>query len=743
MSDEERKGPDDFAERRAMGHRAMALGWLKRGRVKQAILGFEKALEIDPRYLEPFLELGRVFAHLRRWDDLAELCRLGMQVHLAQPEFHKNLITALEERGSLDDAYAHYGLERRDRRCLDVAPGEILCCIVARNERPRLAYLLDWYRRLGVDRFFFCDNGSIDGSLEWLLEQPDVHAWSSELSFKQANFGSAWFELLLRRHGVGHWCVTVDADEFLFFDGAPDRTLKSFCRDLERRGKQAATGMLLDLYGDRPIRETVYRSGDDPLEICPFFDRAAFHRRIEDGSEYRNQDAFWGGVRQRVFPAEHDYFLSKCVLLRYQPDVVLTSGQHLTNIPADRLAREEVCVLHFKFFASLSTYAEQESRRGVHAMGAAQYKTYHERIRQDDDLALFDPVHSVRFEGAAQLRALDILRPEPTPAAPRVPRVAALPPAVGDRPFWSVMVSVFDRPGNVEKALSSVLAQAEPDMQIAVVCDFADAETQARVAAETARVGGALVEFLPEPQRVGHPHVFNRCIEQARGRWIHILHDDDWVEPGYYRRLRDVIASEPTAGAAFCQHTIVERGAGAPTTWHSWVERETPGLVAGWLDRIALECRVQFSSMVVRRDVYEAVGGFCADAESAFDWEAWVRIAARYPVAYVPETLVGVGRDDGAESSRLMRSGEQVLYAFRAIEVMSHHLPADDAARLGEKARDRIADYALDVARQYLDRGDLRAAIANLRAAALGRPSPRTWQRLGELLRDAHHGDAG
>lgn len=730
---------DQPAKRQAVGHRALALGWLKRGRVRQAILSLEKAVDLDPRFLEARLDLARIFLHLRRWDDLASLCQRGMIHHLATPELHKTLITAIEEKGSLDDAYAHYGLVRRDRRCMAIAPDEILCCLVARNERPRLSYLLDYYRRLGVDRFFVCDNESDDGSVEWLLEQPDVHVWTSGLSFTQANFGSAWFELLLRRHGVGHWCLTIDADEFLFFDGAPQRTLKQFCRDLERRGKHAATGMMLDLYGDRPIHETHYRDGDDPLELCPFFDRQAFHQKIVDGSEYRNQNIFWGGVRQRVFPAEHGYFLSKCVLLRYQTDVVLTSGQHLTNIPAERVAREEVCVLHFKFFASFSDYARQEARREIHAMGGAQYKTYHRKLSEDDRFTPYDPEHSLRFEGAKQLQELEILCPEPVLPTPHVPMIPAVPASAEPPPFWSVMVTVYDRPQNVERVLGSILSQADEQMQIAVVCDHSDPETQRRIAAETHRAGRGRVEFLAESTRIGHPSIFNRCIELARGRWVHILHDDDWVEPGYYREIRAGIEAEPSAGAAFCQHSIVEHGPKEPITWRSWVERETPGLVADWLERIAVECRVQFSAMAVRRDVYEAVGGFCPDAASAFDWEMWARIAARYPVYYVPEALVGVGRDDTAESSRLMRSGEQVRHAFKAIEVMERHLPPEVAGRLGEKARDRIACYALEVAQQYLDRGDAAAALANLRSAVLGRPSPRTWRRLADVLRGEHH----
>jgi lipopolysaccharide biosynthesis regulator YciM len=84
-----------------------------------------------------------------------------------------------------------------------------------------------------------------------------------------------------------------------------------------------------------------------------------------------------------------------------------------------------------------------------------------------------------------------------------------------------------------------------------------------------------------------------------------------------------------------------------------------------------------------------------------------------------------------------MRTGEQVEDAFQAIEVIAQHLPESQALRLGEKARDRIADYACEIAAQFMDRGDWSAAIANLRAAAAGRPTVRTSKRIAELLRGA------
>ncbi len=726
--------------RLAKGHYGMALGWQKRGRIKQAILGLERAMDIDPDYLDVYLTLARIYLQQRRWRDLHQICQRGLQRFLDTPQLHKLMMIAIEQHGSLDDAFQVYDLQRCDTRCIDIAPHEILCCVTQRNEGPRLPAFLDHYRILGVNRFLIIDNSSDDGSDEWLLQQPDVHLWRSGLSFKRANFGSAWFELLLRRYGAGHWCLTVDVDEFLIYEGSPERSLHQFTRDLDHRGMRAVTGILLDLYSDRAIRETVYQAGDDPLRLCRYFDRRFYHRRYPNCFQYRNQAIFFGGVRQRVFPSEHDYLLSKCVLLRYEHDVVLTPGQHMTNIAERHIAKEQICLLHFKFFSSFHGYAKSEARREVHAMGGEQYKVYEQKLNEDPDVTLFDPELSVRFENTAQLRALGVMEAEPEAAPVIRPAIAALSrDNTSQRPFWSVLITVYDRIHNLEKVIASVLVQAEEDMQILVLCDGGDEQRQAAAKAEVERLGGDKIGFIGPKERLGQPHIFNRAIEESRGEWLHILHDDDWLEPGFYQALSATIADQPGIGATFCQQRIAHQGAEADQPWISWVERETPGVIDHWLERIAIECRVQFSAMTVRRDVFEKLGGFCADAGSAFDWEMWMRIAAQYPVAFVPEILVNIGRDASAESSELANTGEQVRDALAAVELAADFLPPERAAELMPKARDRVAAYALEIAQRCMQRGDSAAALANLRAAMTGRPSTATERALGELLQGESH----
>ncbi|MDP2083648.1 MAG: glycosyltransferase family 2 protein, partial [Gemmobacter sp.] len=75
-------------------------------------------------------------------------------------------------------------LRRRDLtavqdRTATIRQHDILLCCCLRNERVRLPFFVEYYRKLGINHFLFIDNGSDDGSREWLAEQADVSVWSA------------------------------------------------------------------------------------------------------------------------------------------------------------------------------------------------------------------------------------------------------------------------------------------------------------------------------------------------------------------------------------------------------------------------------------------------------------------------------------------------------------------------------------------------------------------------------------
>lgn len=310
-------------------------------------------------------------------------------------------------------------LVRQDGRSLDLPPDPILCFLVVRNEVVRLSYHLSYYRRLGIDRFFIVDNGSTDGTFEWLLDQPDVHVWSTRASFRAARCGTDWVEQLLRQHGVDQWCLVVDADELLCYPDCETRGLRQLCASLDQAGKRAFMAILLDMYSERPLRETVYRQGLDVRELCPFFDRQFYHYTAPSFFGHDEHPSYFGGLRQRAFGGQepgHDarffYCLNKVPLLKYHPSFVLYDNLHWTS--CRELADESGALLHFKYISTFAMQAEEESRRQEHWQGGLQYQRYAAALRQHPDLVLYDPALSVRLIDSRQLEALGVIhRPSP------------------------------------------------------------------------------------------------------------------------------------------------------------------------------------------------------------------------------------------------------------------------------------------------------------------------------------------
>ncbi len=227
--------------------------------------------------------------------------------------------------------------------------------------------------------------------------------------------------------------------------------------------------------------------------------------------------------------------------------------------------------------------------------------------------------------------------------------------------------------------------------------------------------------------------IFNVCIQRATGHWIHILHDDDFVKPGFYRHLQAGIEQDESVGAAFCRLMLMNV-AGDEKRGVYALERETPGVIADWLERIATESRLQFSGIVVKRDVYEKLGGFCPQANAAMDWEMWKRIAAHYPVWYEPQPLANIRQHGEAESNRLNKYGRMVADIQKAIEISHLYLPSTVRDEFTNRAKEHYAFHALRVAKRQLEQGDYQAAIANLREGLKCSQSAQMKQALTSLL---------
>ena len=281
------------------------------------------------------------------------------------------------------------------------------------------------------------------------------------------------------------------------------------------------------------------------------------------------------------------------------------------------------------------------------------------------------------------------------------------------RPLWSVMIPTYNCANYLRQTLTRVLAQ-DPGaevMQIQVVDDCSTLDDPEAVVKE---VGQGRVEFYRQPQNVGHTGNFATCLQRSRGELIHLLHGDDYVLDGFYSRLQQGFEQRPNLGAAFCRQIYMNHEG----HWSEFSQLEQPesGVLENWLERIAIYQRIQTPAIVVRRSVYEQLGGFDQRLSWAEDWEMWVRIAAHYPVWYEPQPLAAYRMHDGSNTGRYARTGENLRDLVRAIEIIKAYLPAARAEVLSRKSREHWSIvYARWLAYQMLFQGELDGASAQVR----------------------------
>ena len=168
-------------------------------------------------------------------------------------------------------------------------------------------------------------------------------------------------------------------------------------------------------------------------------------------------------------------------------------------------------------------------------------------------------------------------------------------------------------------------------MQITVVDDGSTSRFHEDV---IRKLAPSRVELFRQPANVGLAGNWNRHA-RSRGRWVHIFHQDDLVLPGFYEAMARAANKRADAGAAFCRRVFID-GEGRELCF-STLLRPTAGILDNWIATISHGNHIQCPSVVVRRDVYEDLGGFRDDLVFVLDWEMWVRIPAHYQVWFEPE----------------------------------------------------------------------------------------------------------
>jgi len=195
-------------------------------------------------------------------------------------------------------------------------------------------------------------------------------------------------------------------------------------------------------------------------------------------------------------------------------------------------------------------------------------------------------------------------------------------------PKVSVILPVYNGEKTVAEAVRSILNQHHENFELLIVDDCSIDRTSAIVDS----LQDPRVRIFHLPENVGRAEARNFGMSAARGVYLAMMDADDISYPDRLRLQVSFMDTHPELALCGGWADLLD-----PTGRRlEWRQPHDPALIKRNLLR---SNPFIHSTILFRRGVIDDVGGFDKTLEPAEDYDLYLRIAAKYPVAVLPYRL--------------------------------------------------------------------------------------------------------
>ena len=273
--------------------------------------------------------------------------------------------------------------------------------VVVRNELERMKIFLEHYRKLGIKNFIILDNGSDDGTVEYLEKQEGTKIYQILEKF-QTQKKESWIEKMLAMEGVNRWCLVVDSDELLDFIGSENHLINQIIQKASEAGYKRIWGFMLDMYSKDPLF-TQNNFNLSMIENLRFFDKNSYELFCVKGKN--KNDLIFGGPRARAFNIKPA--LSKQAIFFYEENVLYSNCHFLFptvkwgEIPCWFVLR------HYKFSpADKMEYERRILEKGFYN-NSQEYRIIMDKVKRQNDGMYYED--SVEYKDSNSLKCLPFI----------------------------------------------------------------------------------------------------------------------------------------------------------------------------------------------------------------------------------------------------------------------------------------------------------------------------------------------
>jgi glycosyltransferase involved in cell wall biosynthesis len=273
-------------------------------------------------------------------------------------------------------------------------------------------------------------------------------------------------------------------------------------------------------------------------------------------------------------------------------------------------------------------------------------------------------------------------------------------------PFVSVIIPTFNRLELLKETVDSVRKQHFRDFEIVVINDGSDDGTAEWLAEQSD------VIFVDQPN-TGIASSRNKGSLVSKGEWLAFLDHDDMWAPDKLQKQVDFVRVNPEVGMVAVKH--VRLGTRTISTGQGkWSKGDL-------FVKTFSESFIHTSSVMIRRDVLDKVGGFPTRYRFADEFEVWLKISKNYNIAFLDKPLVFIRfYDSNTSHNRLgVRSDTYDI-------LMKNYDPDRIPRKIFLKT---LSNHDISFGRAYVNLNDLTNALKWFRSAVKRTPfRPRAWR---------------
>jgi glycosyltransferase involved in cell wall biosynthesis len=263
--------------------------------------------------------------------------------------------------------------------------------------------------------------------------------------------------------------------------------------------------------------------------------------------------------------------------------------------------------------------------------------------------------------------------------------------AVETRPAVSVIMPIYNGERYVQEALDSVFAQSFCDYDVVCVDDGSTDRSLQLLEQYRSRL------TVIKQANAGQSAARNQGVHASTGRYLAFLDQDDRWYPHKLVQQVELLEARSDVVLVYCNSDrmdseghVIQVGA---------TKSEQPSARESLLGRLIGEGLVLPSSMLIRRDVFERVGGFDPQLRGFEDFDLCARLTQQGEIAFLEESGMCYRAHEGgfnrAGGLTIVRSRERFLLRMR-------ELYAEDRqkqALINEMLAECYSDWGMDEVR--------------------------------------------